>query len=330
VTSPGQLRRLPSIVWAEHRASILILIVYAVASYVWLAAHGRSWYPLSSFALFWPAWAIVSLVYMSVQFVLHPNGNPAAPPLAHRLATGITFGLIVAVLSGCFHSVKHSIGQVRGLPWDDTLSRADIWLHGGVAPAFWLLPLFSDGGLYWMDRIYGAWGLAALAYTAWLAWTVHPVRHRARLAWFALWIGVGNIAAWVLASGGPIAVDPRAGAGDYSPLLQRLQSVPDMLAPSLHAALLSTYHDDHFVPFIGISAMPSLHVGGVVLLALTGWARSRALGLLFWAYGAVILAGSVLLGWHYAIDGYVGGFAAWLAWTVAGGLYPASRSEPRP
>jgi len=32
------------------------------------------------------------------------------------------------------------------------------------------------------------------------------------------------------------------------------------------------------------------------------------------------LVGSVALGWHYAIDGYIGGGAAILVWWAAGGL----------
>jgi PAP2 superfamily len=33
--------------------------------------------------------------------------------------------------------------------------------------------------------------------------------------------------------------------------------------------------------------------------------RSPWLGLVFAAYAAVVLVGSVHLGWHYAVDGYV-------------------------
>ena len=35
-------------------------------------------------------------------------------------------------------------------------------------------------------------------------------------------------------------------------------------------------------------------------------------------YGAVILVGSVHLGWHYAVDGYAGIVMAMVAWWLAG------------
>ena len=39
----------------------------------------------------------------------------------------------------------------------------------------------------------------------------------------------------------------------------------------------------------------------------------------------VIMIGSVLLGWHYAVDGYLGALIAWGAWRV--GLWLAGRNS---
>src|SRR5262249_20205055 len=55
----------------------------------------------------------------------------------------------------------------------------------------------------------------------------------------------------------------------------------------------------------GISAFPSVHVGLVVMNALFLADYNRRLGLAGFAYAVLILASSVYLGWHYAIDGYV-------------------------
>lgn len=75
----------------------------------------------------------------------------------------------------------------------------------------------------------------------------------------------------------------------------------------------------------GISAMPSLHVALTTLSALLLSRLSRTAGVLAWAYLALILVGSVHLGWHYAIDGYASIIAVGLIWRAAG--WWASRSE---
>jgi membrane-associated phospholipid phosphatase len=123
------------------------------------------------------------------------------------------------------------------------------------------------------------------------------------------------MAAWGFASGGPVALDASSA---YGPWLDRLYAVPGLMTTEMHAALLETYRTGQFVPFGGISAMPSMHVGGIVLVAIVAWRRWRPLGAACWGYAGVIQIGSVVLGWHYAIDGYAGALLAWGCWRIAG------------
>jgi membrane-associated phospholipid phosphatase len=69
---------------------------------------------------------------------------------------------------------------------------------------------------------------------------------------------------------------------------------------------------------IGISAFPSLHVATAVLFALYASRRWGRIGLALWAFAATILVGSVVLGWHYAVDGYAGALLSVLIWKAAG------------
>jgi membrane-associated phospholipid phosphatase len=75
----------------------------------------------------------------------------------------------------------------------------------------------------------------------------------------------------------------------------------------------------------GISAMPSMHLVMATIIACFLWGRGlvgRALGL---AFVVGIFVGSVVLGWHYAVDSYAGILAGMLIWLVAGQLVKTSR-----
>jgi hypothetical protein len=53
-------------------------------------------------------------------------------------------------------------------------------------------------------------------------------------------------------------------------------------------------------------------------------ARSRRFGYFLFAYTGLIFLGSIVLGWHYAIDGYVSLLAVPMIWMLAGKIIVAS------
>ena len=68
----------------------------------------------------------------------------------------------------------------------------------------------------------------------------------------------------------------------------------------------------------GISAFPSLHVAGATLAALSLYERNRVLGTLAWIYMALIWVASVMLGWHYSLDGSMAVLWTGICWLLAG------------
>jgi membrane-associated phospholipid phosphatase len=68
----------------------------------------------------------------------------------------------------------------------------------------------------------------------------------------------------------------------------------------------------------GISAMPSMHVSLAFLFFLMMRHVSPLAGRLFGVYFVIILIGSVHLGYHYAVDGYVSIIITGLIWKATG------------
>ena len=77
-----------------------------------------------------------------------------------------------------------------------------------------------------------------------------------------------------------------------------------------------------FNPTRGIAALPSLHVGAHFLFAL--WARryARPLWVPFLLGTLLTYLGSLVTGWHYAVDGYVGLALAYGAYRLSLRLEP--------
>jgi hypothetical protein len=82
-------------------------------------------------------------------------------------------------------------------------------------------------------------------------------------------------------------------------------------------------------PTRGIAAMPSLHVGIHWLLALWTWTLSRRLGALAVLAALVTFVGSVVTGWHYAIDGWAGILLGTAAFAAARATECGPRSRAR-
>ena len=66
--------------------------------------------------------------------------------------------------------------------------------------------------------------------------------------------------------------------------------------------------------------MPSMHVASSFLFVLLCWRVQRLLGWLMTGFLVLILIGSVHLGWHYAVDGYLALALTWPIWRLAGWL----------
>jgi len=236
-------------------------------------------------------------------------------------------GLLIACLSlaallSTFWAFKKVLPVFSPFVWDPSMMRLDRALHFGADPWTLLQPILGHSAVtLLLDRLYYFWFLFIPLMIAWMGWTRdRRLRMQFLLTYALCWILLGTVLAYWLSSAGPCYYGLVEGALDpFAPLMGYLYGVHAQVplnALQVQEWLWSGYAG--LGPFEGISAMPSLHVALPVLYALVGFRVNRWLGVAFVVYAFLILLGSVHLGWHYAIDGYVSVLAVIAIWKLVG------------
>lgn len=207
----------------------------------------------------------------------------------------------------------------------------------------WMKPQLSILNGFWADEIFAQWDVLLLGRDGWLLadewfgiWRSHidviyhlwysvlvlslfgvlvrqPSTEKARavVSYFLLWGVFGTVGQLLLSSAGPIYFE-RIGLGDrYAGLLETLPPKTYQAQEYLWTNFLANSN----AIAIGISAMPSMHVAMGAWIALAYWRTKLAPVAL--AYWIIVWIGSVLLGWHYFVDGLIGSLGAVLCWFAA-------------
>jgi hypothetical protein len=235
------------------------------------------------------------------------------------------------VFSSGFAVLKGAIAVLNPFAWDLALARLDRALHFGRAPHEWLWWLIErPDAVFFLNFVYNLWFfiLLAVVIVVSAAGRDTALRHRFLASFMITWLAGGFLIATGFSSAGPCYFD-RIGLGDdYQGLMEALAAA-DRSLPIWALATQDRLWDGfsgRLAGSAGISAFPSMHVASAVIFALYASARSAFAGAAMWTFAALIMLGSVVLGWHYAVDGYAGGLIALAAWRIADLLSPA---EPK-
>ena len=256
--------------------------------------------------------------------------------IGRRIAYAVPALILMPLVLSATTSVKAMIGHVAPFSWDARLADMDAVLHGGVQPWLWLQPLLGQPWMTgWIDYAYGpAWFWMLLALQFWQTFSLDPRRSRFLIAFVLCWVVLGNGLAMAMASAGPIYYDAVAAGPDPFVLMREYlagvnESTP-LLAVAAQALLWQVHGNGDVTVVAGISAMPSLHIAMGTLLVFAIWHLSRIARILSMAYVAVLLVGSVHLGWHYAIDGYGAILGTAAIWWGVGRLQGWRRADRQP
>jgi len=255
---------------------------------------------------------LVATIRGELRTFAHETGSFRSGVDLVRVVAGTVFTFFV------YTWLKVTVPLLNASLWDANLAWAETALHFGVNPGTFLIGLFPSVRLWsFLDFYYWHFMTLVMAGLAWFA-TVPDIQERARFAagFSLLWVvGSWMYIAWP--SLGPCYVFPQ----DYREVLGRmpLQAEMQRLLLLNYTVVKSFRHGATggvVNPVLGIGAMPSLHVAAHAFLALFARKRSRPLFLFFAAATVLTFYGSLVTGWHYAVDGYAGLLLAVLCWRL--------------
>jgi membrane-associated phospholipid phosphatase len=292
-----------------------------------------------AFAIFACALAVVRLLWLAC---VEKHPAPLGAFLStfvrifgdrERLANGVNGMAVLIVFSSAFSVLKGAIVLLSPFGWDRTLSHIDRLLAFGSDPyqrlwwlveSHWAVTIFNFAYNLWFFLLLGT--MFAAAFTS----RDTALRHQFLSALMLTWTIGGFFIAMAVSSAGPCYF-ARLGLGNtYKPLTDALAAATreyPVWALATQDALWRGYIHPG-AGSIGISAFPSMHVATAMLLALYWRRRLGLAGILMWVFAGLIFVGSIVLGWHFAVDG-IGGAAIVLAcWKVGGCCFGHFAEEP--
>ena len=252
-----------------------------------------------------------------------------------RAAALLTVLLPLAFVLAGFTATKVYVGHLRPFDLDQPIIDWTRSLTGGELPWQYLMGWF---GHPWtikaLDGVYYFWfPLLAATFILQLLSLHRPHLRLQFITTLAMnWGLLGTFGALALSSAGPAFLPELWGTPTpFDGLLQHLHAIngPDhsLMALSVQNGLWSIFSLNGHIAGAGISAMPSIHVAMATTLALLGWRLGRIWGIAYTLFALAIFIGSIMLAFHYALDGVAGALAAILIWSVAGWMI--DRAHPR-
>ena len=256
-----------------------------------------------------------------------------------KLLSGIALLEVMFLFQCTFTSVKNALPVWwSGFPYDKIQADFDRILHFGYDPWVWL---YSVAAYDWV-RLIVEWNYNilwfVLCYSALFYVVTSPraagVRTRYIVSFMVVWILIGNVLAGMFMSAGPAFYG--LVTGDTARFAEQLgflaRGADSGNSAASYQNYLWTLHSSGLPGFgSGISAFPSVHVGLITLNALFLFEYDRKWGTAAFVYVGFVVASSVYLAWHYAIDGYAA-IAVTLAIYMVGRKLPGwvSRLTDRP
>ncbi len=244
-----------------------------------------------------------------------------------RVAGGLPVICCLMLFMATFSSVKSTIPIIVPFGhWDQIFYKWDHVLHFGTDPWRLLDPLLGyPFASFVINLFYNLWFPIMFGIIFWQAFSMSrpDVRSQFFSSFFCCWIVNGSLLATAFSSVGPGFYGLLYGEinDPFADQLAYLRAASEQFpiwALETQDVLWRSYEQNELSLGSGISAMPSLHVSIALLQVFLGYQICAKLGHVFLVFFLLIMAGSVHLAWHYAIDGYVSVVTTSLIWWFCG------------
>jgi hypothetical protein len=297
--------------YADHLYSTLFFSMAGIAGGLFVVAYG----------------IYLRLVIKPADFIGRFKRDVLGFLTLRRLCVLLPVFALMPFFGATFVNLKMLIPAIQPFSWDPTFAEWDRLLHGGTHPWQWLQPIIGHPYVTsFVNAVYHSWFFLTYGVLLWqVADTTRPrLRMQYLLSFLLIWALLGNAAAIMLSSAGPVYFGRITGLADpFAPLMDYLRQASEVTpvpALGVQDMLWRTYAAKGLAIGGGISAMPSLHVAIAFSFVLLAKSVDRRLTIAAAVFAALILIGSVHLGWHYAIDGYVAILMTWVIWRAVGWL----------
>lgn len=205
----------------------------------------------------------------------------------------------------------------EGVLWDTELAQLDLWLFGGVNPAFVFQDMLGTGI-----------SASVLSFVYLIYLPVIPIsigvvlvfmRDLSVGAWYVTamslnWV-IGTVSYYILPAVGPIY---------YSGTRASYAELPETSTAALQEALLNNrlafLADPVNAEVIhGVAAFASLHCSVTFTMAFFAHraVQSRTLRWVAWAFFGLTFISTLYFGWHYAVDSVAGVLIGWMCVAIA-------------
>jgi len=326
---------------AHHAVLLILTLAYCLIALLYLSNRGIHELPVFAEYLVGGAMPLAALIGFRIfgETTFHAVHVRPFRPMGilkglrqseifspERTAAALIPVLLLPLFSSVFTTFKTSIPEIAPYSWDPIFMELDRTLHGGQQPWELLQPLLGYPILTGiLGFLYNVWhGMILIVYWQMIRIRDRELRMQFLLSFVLAWAVLGSLFAFMFSSAGPCYYgNVVTGANPYADLMTYLYSAHDVLPNrSIYAQeyLWRLYEQGKAGLGGGISAMPSLHVSVALLIFLLMRNFGRTATWISGVYVIIILTSSVHLGWHYAIDGYVGLIGGWLAWRISGYL----------
>jgi hypothetical protein len=255
-----------------------------------------------------------------------------------RLFLALPILALWPITASAFSYLKSVMPLIQPFYLDPLLYQWDRALHFGIDPWRLLQPFVGYTWVtYLINFVYALW---FFVFQAVLVMQACAVRDRKRRMQYLLtmalaWALIGNLAATLMSSAGPCYYGLVVGGPDpYAPLMGYLRDVAANLslgafghemhisftALMLQDLLWQSQINGDFGIAKGISAAPSMHIASSWIIWRLAWSMGRTARVFGSLFLLFIFVGSIHLGWHYALDGYLAIAGAWALWRLTGWL----------